>query len=368
LDSITPSDSILIAAPDGQLLYKKNETKKCVPASTLKLLTALTAIHHLGSSYRFRTEFYTDPDQNLKIKGYGDPLLKSEVLRDITDVLAKKIQNFRNLILDDTYFSHNIEIPDVGHSTNPYDAPTGALCVNFNTINFDRDQQGKIISAEPQTPMTAYAREKIRSLGLKRGRYTFAHDHGGSARYAGELLLQFLKERGVEDQGKIYLSTVGPEDSLVHTYRSRFTLEQVIKEMMEFSNNFMANQILIALGAHVYGPPGTLDKGLNVVSDYAKKDLRLENIDIVEGAGISRKNRITALDMMVILKHFKPYRYLLKRTGKTLFKTGTLKGIRTRVGYIESPPEDPYYFVIFLNSGGSDIDSLMRCIKAVLND
>jgi D-alanyl-D-alanine carboxypeptidase/D-alanyl-D-alanine-endopeptidase (penicillin-binding protein 4) len=368
LDRITSTDAVLVADHDDRILYKKNEGIKCIPASTLKLLTAVTAIHHLGRSYRFQTRFYMDPDQNLKIKGYGDPLLISEVWQEIADVLSQKIRNFNDLVLDDTHFSQDIEIPRAGKSTNPYDAPVSALCANFNTVFFDRDQQGKIISAEPQTPMIPFARDKIRSLGLERGRYTFTHDRRDAARYAGNLLLHFLRERGVERQGEIRLGAVGPNDSLIHTYLARFTLEQALKKMMRFSNNFMANQIFIALGAHVYGPPGTLTKGAAVVSDYAKKELRLKGIQIVEGSGISRENRLSALEMLTILKRFKPYRQLLNRKDRALFKTGALQGVRTRAGYIEGNDQELYCFVIFLNRAGSDIEALMECIVRALAD
>ncbi|MEA2040587.1 MAG: D-alanyl-D-alanine carboxypeptidase [Thermodesulfobacteriota bacterium] len=369
LNSISSKDAILVADPDGQILYRKNETIKCIPASTLKLLTALAAIHHLGNSFRFRTEFYMDTDQNLVVKSYGDPLLISEVWQEIADALAKEIRNFKALILDDTYFSRNIRIPGRGNSTNPYDAPAGALCANFNTIFFDRDKQGQIISAESHTPMIPYVSQKIRVLGLRQGRYTFSHDHEETARYAGKLLLHFLKERDVVSQGTIHLRTVKPGDRLIHTYLSRFTLEQAIEKMMGFSNNFMANQILIALGAYVYGPPGTLAKGVKVVSAYASEELGLKDIEFVEGSGISRKNRVSALDMLVILRAFRPYRHLLKSSGEVLYKTGTLRGVRTRVGYIETARKEPFCFVIFLNRANSaDILSLMECIKGFILD
>jgi len=369
LNSISSKDAILVADPDGQILYGKNETTKYVPASTLKLLTALTAIHHLGSSFRFRTEFYLDPDQNLKVKSYGDPLPISEVWQEIADVLAKEVGNFKALILDDTYFSRNIRIPGRGNSTNPYDAPAGALCANFNTIFFDRDKQGRIISAEPHTPMIPYVRQKIRDSGLRKGRYTFSHDQKETAYYAGKLLLHFLKERGVVSQGTVHLGTVKPGDRLIHTYLSRFTLKQAIEKMMKFSNNFMANQILVAVGAHVYGPPGTLAKGVKVVSLYAREELGLKDIEFVEGSGISRKNRVSALDMSVILRAFRPYRHLLRSSGQVLYKTGTLRGVRTRVGYIETVRKEPFCFVIFLNRANSaDILSLMECIKGFILD
>lgn len=367
LSNISSQDVLLVASPDGKVLYKKNETKKCVPASTLKLFTALAAIHHLGKSYRFQTEFYLDTEQNLIIKGYGDPLLVSEVWQEIAETLAPRVQGFRDLILDDTYFVHDISIPGVGTSTNPYDAPNGALCANFNTVYFKRDRAGKIVSAEAQTPLTPLAVKKVRLLDFKTGRYNFSLDSHEAALYAGELFAHFLRQRGVNFQGAVRLGRAGPGDKLVYTYKSVFTLEETLEKMLEFSNNFMANQIFIALGAYVYGPPGTLDKGVRVASRYAKDVLHLNDIEIAEGSGISRKNRLSALDILAVLKAFEPHRALLNRKGQLLYKSGTLRGIRTRAGYIESRSGRPYYFVILLNSPRLDIDALTASVAKGLH-
>lgn len=366
LRNTTTSDAIVIADQNGRIIFGKNAKKARVPASTLKILTALTALHHLGPSYKFKTEFYLDRDQNLKVKGYGDPFLVSEVWQDISRALAKRVQNINDLILDDTYFSGNIRIPGRGRSTNPYDAPVGGLCANFNTIFFKRDPGGRIISAETQTPLTPLARKKIESLKSKRGRYTFTHGQGEATLYAGELLGHFLKENRVKIRGDIRLGSVRPEDRLIYTYHSRLTLEEALKKMLEFSNNFVANQILIALGARLFGPPGTLNKGVRVITDYVKKELHLGDVQIVEGSGISRKNRLSALDMAVILKRFRPYRHLLKRKARIFYKTGSLKGIRTRAGYVDGGAEGVYSFVIFLNRSGTNIDALMKCIRSFL--
>ena len=368
LKSITPTDSLLIADSKGQILYKKNERKKLIPASTLKILTALTALDHFGVSYRFKSEFYLDADRNLKVKGYGDPLLISEVCREIAKEVAEKVRDFNDLILDDAYFERGIVVPGRKHSTNPYDAPLGALCANFNTVYFSRDQEGRLISAEPQTPLIPFAREKIRKIGQKRGRYILSHDSGDITHYSGRLLLYFLRGSGAHCHGKVTIGRVRPEDRLIYTHHSRFDLETVLKKMMEFSSNFMANQVFVALGAHVYGPPGTMAKGVKVVSSYAKKRLGLDDIEIKEGSGISRRNHLSAFDMLVILRHFAPYRHILKSKGVLTFKTGSLRGIRTRAGYIKVSSKQPYCFVIFLNRPGPDIEALMDCVKDAFAD
>ncbi len=361
--SISSQDALLVASHGGQILYAKNEIMKCVPASTLKILTALATLHHVEKSYRFHTEFYLDADQNLKIKGYGDPLLISEVWRDIATILATKVGRFKNIILDTSYFAPDINIPGIGNSTNPYDAPNVAICANFNTVFFKRDQAGTIVTGEPQTPMTPLALKKIEFLGLHAGRYTLWDSAREAALYAGELFAHFLKEAGNNFQGEIRTGTVNPEDRLIYTHLSPFTMEKTFKKMFEFSSNFIANQILLALGAYVEGPPATLGKGVEVVSRYAKERLHLSDIRIVEGSGISRKNRLSAMDMLAALKAFEPYRGLLTKKGCLLYKSGTLTGVKTRAGYIEGSCGGPHYFVIFLNNSGEDIERVMENIK-----
>jgi D-alanyl-D-alanine carboxypeptidase/D-alanyl-D-alanine-endopeptidase (penicillin-binding protein 4) len=363
LANITATDALLIADPRGRILYRKNEKKKCIPASTLKVLTALAALEQLGPSYRFRTEFYMDPFQNLKLKGYGDPLLISEVLIGLADALSGKLQRFQSLMLDDSYFSPQITIAGCGDSTNPYDAPVGAICANFNTVFFRRDNKGRILSAEKQTPMIPFARDRICSMGLQQGRCTFLHDSRDAARYAGELLLHFLRKKGVVSDGTIRFGKVGPDDRLVYSYESVFPLETVFQKMLKSSSNFMANQLFLSLGASVYGPPATLAKGVDAVMDFARKRIGLQNIKIVEGSGISRQNRLSALDMLAVLKQFKPYRHLLREKDQVYYKTGSLNGIRTRVGYIDDGLGEFYYFVIFFNQPHHNMNAALDCVK-----
>ena len=83
---ISKNDSILVIDTNGQIILAKNADKKQMPASILKIFTSLVALHYLGDDYRFPTEFYLDGQSNLKIKGYGDPLLISEVIAKISQV------------------------------------------------------------------------------------------------------------------------------------------------------------------------------------------------------------------------------------------------------------------------------------------
>ncbi|MFC1883479.1 D-alanyl-D-alanine carboxypeptidase/D-alanyl-D-alanine-endopeptidase [Thermodesulfobacteriota bacterium] len=365
LRALGPDDSMVVADPSGRIIFKHNISVKRIPASTLKLLTSLSAIDNLGPEYRFKTKFYSGRRNSLVIKGYGDPLLISEIWLKIAEGMSHKMKEVNDIIVDDSYFHPNIVIPGRKHSTNPYDAPVGALCANFNTVFFSKGRDGRFISAEPQTPIIPFALKRIKSLGMNQGRYTFSHKPGDAARYAGELFLHFLANKGVKFRGEVLAGSVEEGDSLIYEYYSDFTLEELLMKMLEFSNNFIANQLIISMGAHAHNPPGTLEKGMRVVRDYAKLKVGLTDINMVEGSGISRKNRLSAIDMLAILQAFRPYRRLLKKEGPFLYKTGTLRHIRTRAGFYDKGDGAPYTFAIFLNRQGPNIESLMKAIKGM---
>jgi D-alanyl-D-alanine carboxypeptidase/D-alanyl-D-alanine-endopeptidase (penicillin-binding protein 4) len=363
LTGLSPADGLVVASPGGEILHQKNPDREQVPASTLKLLTALAALDHWGPSHRFLTELYADGRGTLKIKGYGDPLLISEVLESLSRDLSGRLHNINTLVVDDTYFSPQIEIPGRTRSTNPYDAPVGALCANFNTVSYGRDSKGRPMSLEPQTPLVPFAAERVSRLKHTSGRYTFSHHPDDRALYAGELLRFFLAEQGHAEIKAVRVGKVSPEDLLILGYRSGFTLEQVVRKMMEFSNNFIANQLVLALGAARFGPPATLEKAQAALRDFCARTPGLPSVRVVEGSGLSRENRLTPMSMLVILEHFKPHRHLLSQTGAVRMKTGTLTGIANRAGYITTESGDPFPFALFLNGSGLDPDRTVRCIR-----
>ncbi len=367
---IGKNDSILVADAKGHIVLAKNADEKRIPASILKIFTSLVALHYLGDDYRFPTEFYLDKQSNLKIKGYGDPLLISEVISKISQVLAvllKNTQPLNDLVLDDSYFRQPLTIAGITSSAQPYDAPNGSLCVNFNTVNFKRTSQG-YVSAEPQTPLLPFAIKKIKASGLNQGRIVFSHNKNEITLYAGKLFQYFLEKQGLRFNGKVKLGQINEKiDRLIFRYDSSSSLEEIVVKLLEHSNNFTTNQLLIATGAKIIGSPGTLAKGVAIASDYAKEMLDIENMTIVEGSGISRDNRVSAVQMVQVLQEFLPYYYLMRREGREFYKTGTLYGISTRAGYIKRTDGEFYRYVIMLNAPGKSTDSLILRLLRILD-
>ena len=363
LSLIHEKDALLLTDPQGKILASKNAEKPLVPASTLKILTALVALHYLGEDFRFVTECYSDKDQNLKIKGFGDPLFVSDVMPDFSRQVQARIQNYKDLVLDDSAFQQPLRIPGVTATTEPYDAPNGAFCANFNTISFQKTSGGKYTSAEPQTPLVPFALTRISASGTSSGRIVFSHSHGESVVYAGHLVASFLSQQGMSSSGKIRIGRVEDGDELLIRYVSPYLLTDVISRLMEFSNNFIANQLFITAGVQAYGLPGTIDKGIRASQEFLRKELQIETIQIVEGSGISRQNRLSATQLDQLLVRFYPNRQLMRRLGNELFKTGTLDGVRTRAGYIEDGKGGSYRFVVMINTAGKTADPVMEIIR-----
>jgi D-alanyl-D-alanine carboxypeptidase/D-alanyl-D-alanine-endopeptidase (penicillin-binding protein 4) len=357
---IGANDALLVIAPDGAVVFSRHAARQMIPASTLKLFTSLVALHYLGPDYHFPTDFFIDAGGNLIIKGYGDPLLVSEVINRYSGDLAQNRSHVNDIVLDATYFSRPIIIPGRSASRQPFDAPNGALCANFNTVQFRKDYRGRYISAEPQTPLVPFVRQKLRALKQPAGRIVFSRRHEENVRYAGHLFRYFLTRQGVVCRGTVRTGHVRPRsDRRVRRLLSPFDLETVTGRLLEFSNNFMANQLLLAAGAAVYGPPADLAKGLAAARQFAA-DIGLNGFKMVEGSGISRKNRISPRDMIKVLAAFAPYRHLMRHDGREYYKTGTLAGIRTRAGYIESAHGGWYRFVVMMNTRGKSAEAVVR--------
>jgi len=366
---IGADDSLLVVDPNGSTIISKNDAKKLIPASILKIFTSLTAIHYLGPGHHYQTEFFIDNNLNLKIKGFGDPLLVSEIVRDISQLLATLLGRstiINDLIVDDSYFNQPLTIPGISSSSQPYDAPNGALCVNFNTVFFKHTRSG-YISAESQTPLLPFAEKKIRNRKLNAGRIVLSHVENENTVYAGKLFEYFLRQEGVEFSGNVKLGKVNrSRDKLIFRYTSRFSLAQIISKLLEHSNNFTTNQLLISAGIEASSPPGNLEKGVEAAVAYAARELEIDDMTIVEGSGISRQNRVSARQMLRILEAFEPNFVLLRQQGRDFYKTGTLHGINTRAGYIASQNGGRYRYVVMVNTRGKSTKPIMRQLLQLL--
>jgi D-alanyl-D-alanine carboxypeptidase/D-alanyl-D-alanine-endopeptidase (penicillin-binding protein 4) len=347
----------LLADSQGNILISKNKNSPLIPASTLKILTSLSAIKALGINYRYKTWFYYDKQSlNLFIKGFGDPLFISEEINNICTLLFKSLKTYKinNIILDNSFFDECINIPGKSDTLNPYDAIQGALCANFNTIFFKTDNNNKLISAEPQTPLLPIFIHKIKSTRLARGRITLSENE--TKIYPGLLIKFFLEKKGIKVSGKVLLGKVSTKQKPILVYTSHFNLKGIIQNLLKYSNNFMANQILLTMGAEIAGPPSNLKKSVRVAKSFFPDNCK---IIYVEGSGISRDNRISCMDMMKVLIQFIGFHELMKKDKNGFYKTGTLSGVRTRAGYIKGKNKSLYPYIIMINQKNKNYTEIL---------
>jgi serine-type D-Ala-D-Ala carboxypeptidase/endopeptidase (penicillin-binding protein 4) len=353
---------IVLADDHGNILYAQNREKLFVPASILKILTSLAAINILGEDYRFPTDYFFDKhSKNLYIKGFGDPLFISEVIdqfcREI--ILKTKATQIHNIILDQTYFFELIKVPGKGISLNPYDAPVGALSANFNTIMFKWSLNKKgFVSAEAQTPLLDFFHSSIKKAGVKKGRIILTKQQ--SLFYPGLLIEYFFKQNNINITGSVLQGKFEVSKGEKYSFLSQFEIKEVVQRLLEYSSNYIANQLLLTIGAKKYGAPATIEKGIKAIKDFSKQNLKLDGITIVEGSGLSRLNQVSADEMLKILIEFMPFHSLLKNHGNDFFKTGTLHGVRTRAGYISGKDQRLYPYVIMVNQKNKGYESIRK--------
>jgi len=353
---------VILADDQGNILYSQNREKLFIPASILKILTSLAALDLLGPDYRFSTAWYLDPDsKNLYLKGFGDPLLISEVIEELCQdiILTAKPTLIHDIILDQTYFSDQIQVPGKGSSLNPYDAPVGALSANFNTLLFQWDKKEKrFISGEPQTPLLPAFLGDIKKTRLKQGRIVLSKQHG--MMYPGLLVKFFLEKNNIGVTGSVRLGKYEVKQGGGNTFLSPFDTKQVVQKLLKYSNNYIANLVLLTLGAKTYGPPATLEKGVKAVKLFSKQGLGFDHLSISEGSGLSRSNLISPDQMIKVLIEFMPFYSLLNSQGNDFFKTGTLSDIRTRAGYISGEDGRLYPYVIMVNQKNKGYDAILK--------
>lgn len=367
--------AVLLHAPDGAVLVSHNAGASLVPASIVKIPLAQVALTTLGEDFRFETHFYTNESRDLLIRGLGDPFLVSEEIEIITRALARHgFEEVRRIVVDDSAFEPDPDLPLESGADDPYAARNSALAANFNTVNLAWDPAGQLISAEAQTPLTPVAR----ALGarLSRGeplRINLGDDLQVGLQQVQQLFMHFLQESGITvmDAG-YYQASVTDDWTLFYAHRNTRSLTDNLEAMLRYSNNFIANQLFLTLGALKGGYPAT--------GEVARATLRAglaglygagfgsdsNKLLMIEGSGLARSQRASAEGMMDILEGFKPHATLLPEVDGVLRKSGTLTGVYNYAGYIPGP-DGLYPFVILTNQGANNRDEILRILRRQVN-
>ena len=326
---------LLVVDAQGDALLSDNNNRSFIPASTTKIVTAWLALDRWGEDHRFATNFYYDAESyTLSVQGSGDPFIVSEELEIIATQLRQLgVSRVDTLVLDGARFQYGLVLPGTSRTNNPYDAVPSALAANFNTVNLKK-VNGRVRSAESQTPLTSYAKSMAKGFKKNKLRVNTGRDPRKAEHYFGELLSAFLKQQGISVANNIVRGTAPRQAPFYHHFNSR-TLGDMIRPMMKYSTNFIANQLVLMMSSEHYNRPANAADVKSYMEDNLRAAFNWKNFSFREGAGLSRKNRISPRQLVHLLQNFSQWRHLLPEVETGVFaKSGTLKKVSTLAGFI----------------------------------
>ncbi len=329
---------LLLLDSKGKTVVSRSPNKSYIPASTTKIVTAWLALNHFkgGEQYRFKTGFYWNPQtRTLSVKGTGDPFLVSEEIQKIAYQLKQKgIQQVDTIVLDSSFFQQDLIMPGTGKTNNPYDAIPSALAANFNTVNV-RKVGGKIQSGEAQTPLTNYARKMAKRFNKGKLRVNTGRNPRNAELYFGEILRAFLRQSGIKVSDQIVPGQV-PNQAPFYIHTNSKNLGEMIRPMMKYSTNFIANQLVLVMSAEYYQRAANRIDVQRYMHQTLSQTFAWSDFKLEEGAGLSRANRLSPQQLVELLHKFKRWKHLLPEIEPRVFaKSGTLNKVSTLAGYVE---------------------------------
>lgn len=334
--------------PSGKEIQSYQSEKSLAPASTMKLLTSITALELLGHDHKFVTTLTIQGTViegkligNVIVKSGGDPTLGAEdfklhygdfVKEWVDAIKAEGITEIDGRVLiDDRALEGNrnagsTALNDVGNYYGT-GAPGFSFMDNEFTVFFNTAGLGvpsSVVKTDPALPTSI---ELINEV--KGGKVTgdnviiYSLDGGNQVFLKGELpvnkkdfevkgaipdvtafaqdYLQNALEKeeiavsGVVKNGPLFMNS----KELVRTKSP--ALIEILKVLNKKSVNTYADVLLKHIGT-AGGKTSTFDGGAEVVkAHWSEKGLGTEGIQIEDGSGLSRKNNITAKFMTGVL-------------------------------------------------------------------
>lgn len=431
----------IVSLKSGQVVYEHNPELSLNPASNTKLITSAAALVTLKPEYQFTTSVYTKTklrngilSGDLYLRGGGDPSLSYEGLlclaQDVYNTGVRTISG--NIIGDDSFFDEERKFSGWYDFERAYSGKISALSLNDNVVRLVLKPSHRS-GVAPQIvldPPTSYIKVKNKAVTLSstrnrvyasfansqdalketsteealvvRGKISKKTKYGVSAYvyvnnpslFTTTAFKDALKQVGITVEGSVALGNIPKKSQRIAVYRSE-PLSSVICDSNKASNNFVAEQILKTLGAEVLGPPGTTDKGLQVIQEFlAELDISPNTYILENGSGLSRNNRLSAGQIVTLLTYMyenfevrSEYLASLAVAGvdgtlqrrwrdtqaerRLRAKTGAIRSVSCLSGYAVSKDNEVFAFSILMNnykSGGYAVKKIQNKIGLLLTD
>lgn len=358
---------VMVQEFGGGTVFSLNADKRLMPASALKLVTAAFAMDALGSGYQFGTRAWRSHG-GLRLKGGADPLLSLAdllVLGDSLDAKPGEVVNFDDSILGPDRVNGAWEYGDMMRSDAP---PVSGLTVNGGYA--DLVVTGGVPMLKPRNfGMTV---KRGRAAGEPSVRRPFG---SWSVLVSGKLPTAdpsfasvSLPDPGLcaamALTGKARRASLGepPPDAVT---KARPFVE-VLSAMLKKSDNHAAETVL-RLAGKAKGGDGSWDDALARERDFlARIGVSAAAFRLADGCGLARFNEISPRALIQCLE------WSLRSPASAMFadsmcapgegtlrsrlagvsvraKTGTLTGVCSLVGFVDTAGGKRLLFAIVFN-------------------
>lgn len=357
-----PATSVLVwrldpGEPVEVLNYKADAPRR--PASTMKVVTAASALLTLSPEFRFETRLYTGVNATqfgttlsgpLYLKGYGDPTLATgryarrylgtaggvaDLARPLRDAGIRQVNG--PLVVDETFFDAVRRGPTWPSRYATECPPLSATTVNQGYLG---DRRIKYVKNPPKA--------------------------------AGAQLRIAMKAVGVRHSGVVRPGRAPEEGRLLATHTSK-PLRAITRMMLPDSDNFLAEMLTKNVGAYGRNDGSTAGGTAHAVTVLGGMGLLDASDRLVDGSGLALENRLTARSLVRVLTAAdndptwgEPLisslpaggeGTLTRRlrgpgvAGRVRAKTGYIRNTSTLAGLVDSPSGARYAFAILMNQG-----------------
>ncbi|WP_026349937.1 D-alanyl-D-alanine carboxypeptidase/D-alanyl-D-alanine-endopeptidase [Bordetella sp. FB-8] len=414
------SMSLVVQEVGGPRLAAVNARVPRNPASVMKLVTTWTALSELGPSYKWTTDLVSNPGAAivngvlsgpLYVRAAGDPdLMLQDLWTLLRDLRLQGVRQIGDVVVDRSIFGNVATDPGAFDNApdRAYNASPDAFMVGFGAqrlmFTADAATHAWRVVMDPPLPNVKLDGKLDWSDAACRGEYevyttpvvtpqdttfklsgTVPGACGDFSLYrlalpqpaqTSGVLRELWKELGGTMTGQVR-DGLAPVDGTVLASHASPELSDVIRIINKHSNNVMARTLLLTLGAERGLRPATVASSDAVASRLlADQGLSMPDLVLGNGAGLSRRARVSADDLAALLTAAWKSPYMpefvsslailgedgtvKKRlrhdeaTGRAHLKTGTLRDVRAMAGYVTGASGKRYIVVCLVNNEKAD--------------
>ncbi|CAB4571013.1 unannotated protein [freshwater metagenome] len=364
LNKVVGSTCVIVEL-DGRTVYERRSSETFVPASTMKLATAMAALDILGADSKFSTRFVAEKqpkngviDGDLYVIGGGDPLLATSGYKTVFDD-------------PDQFYEDFTKIADALNEA-------GIRSITGDLIGDDsRYDDVRWVSTWPARYQVGGTVAPLSALLVNDGNtgYTDTPNEATTNRKAGDSPLLFvqtlrtvLNSKGIAVGGVATTGQAPADAEEISTFDS-VPMSEVLTEMLKNSDNTTAELVLKEIGLQAKGQ-GTTAAGIEATKESLKRQgFSIDDLVMLDGSGLDTGNRMSCELSLALVEAVsqKPEfsdalplggknGTLRKRmlatpsTGKVRAKTGTLNGVNALAGFADTPRGNTLSFA-FIHNG-----------------